>query len=78
MWELSSRGRTYVRTLTAFSRLAPRFSDYRFYLAGDLGWHAPQLLQTIEKLGLRDRVRRLGYVDEEDLPALYSHAELFA
>ena len=66
-----------VRTLTAFSRLAPRFSDYRFYLAGDLGWHAPQLLQAIEKLGLRDRVRRLGYVEEEDLPALYSHAELF-
>jgi glycosyltransferase involved in cell wall biosynthesis len=66
-----------ARAMTAFSRIASRFPEHRFYLAGDLGWQSKDLLRTLGELPHRERVRRLGYVAEDDLPALYSNAELF-
>jgi glycosyltransferase involved in cell wall biosynthesis len=66
-----------TRAVTAFSRIAARFPEHRFYLAGDLGWRPEHLLRALEELPHRDRIVRLGYVAEEDLPALYSNAELF-
>jgi glycosyltransferase involved in cell wall biosynthesis len=65
------------RAAAAFSRIAARFPEHRFYLAGDLGWRPGDLLRTLEGLPHRDRIVRLGYVAEEDLPALYSSADLF-
>ncbi len=66
-----------VRAVEAFSRIRPRFPDHRFYLAGDVGWRSKELLQSLEAFGLDGAVKHLGYVDEDALPALYSHAELF-
>jgi glycosyltransferase involved in cell wall biosynthesis len=66
-----------VRAATAFSRIAPRFPEHRFYLAGDLGWQAKELLAAFASLPCRERISRLGYVAEEDLAALYSNADLF-
>jgi glycosyltransferase involved in cell wall biosynthesis len=37
-----------------------------------------RLQALVERLGLRDRVHFLGYVPEEDLPALYRHCDIFA
>lgn len=66
-----------TRALEAFARLGHEFRDHFFYLAGDLGWHYRPVLRTIRELGLHRRVKRLGYVEERDLPVLYSHADLF-
>ncbi|MGH9336409.1 MAG: glycosyltransferase family 4 protein, partial [Vicinamibacteria bacterium] len=66
-----------ARAVTGFSRVATEYPDHRFYLAGDLGWQAKDLLQTMERLPHGNRIERLGYVAEEDLAALYSNAELF-
>jgi glycosyltransferase involved in cell wall biosynthesis len=66
-----------TRAMTAFSRISSRYPDLRFYLAGDLGWRSKEFLRTLEAIPNRDRIARLGYVAEEDLPALYSNAELF-
>jgi glycosyltransferase involved in cell wall biosynthesis len=66
-----------IRAMTAFSRIASRYPDVRFYLAGELGWRSKELLRTLEAIPSRDRIVRLGYVAEEDLGALYSNAELF-
>jgi glycosyltransferase involved in cell wall biosynthesis len=66
-----------VRALSAFSRIAPSFPEHRFYLVGDLGWQSGELLRALEETPYKDRVRRLGYVSEDDLPPLYSNAELF-
>jgi glycosyltransferase involved in cell wall biosynthesis len=38
----------------------------------------PRLKELVERLKLRDRVHFLGFVPEEDLPALYRHVDLFA
>lgn len=47
-------------------------------LAGRPGWGAAAVEAEIERCELGDRVLRLGYVDGEDLPALYSAASAVA
>lgn len=66
-----------ARALAAFASLRTRYPEHSFYLVGDLGWQYQEVLDSVERLGLQDRVKRLGYVDEHDLPTLYSYAELF-
>lgn len=47
-------------------------------VAGKLGWGTEALFAQLDELRLRDQVRLLGYVPDEDLPGLYSGATLFA
>ena len=47
-------------------------------IAGKLGWDYEGILNLPKKLGIKDKVRFLGYVEKEDLPALYSGASVFA
>jgi len=46
-------------------------------LVGRLGWHYEGLLALLGAPELRGRVRRLGYVEQEELVALYGGARLF-
>jgi glycosyltransferase involved in cell wall biosynthesis len=46
-------------------------------LAGGRGWLSEDIFERVEKEQLADSVRFTGYVPEEDLPALYSMADLF-
>jgi len=46
-------------------------------LAGGKGWLDDDIYATIRRLGLESQVRITGFVDDADLPALYSLAELF-
>ena len=51
--------------------------DVRFLLAGDYSWQNPfaeALIQRVEDLGLTERIRFLGYV--EDVPGLLAAADL--
>lgn len=50
--------------------------DLRYAMAGT-GDYEPELRALAAKLGLGDRVRFLGFVPEEDLPALYNVPELY-
>jgi glycosyltransferase involved in cell wall biosynthesis len=47
-------------------------------LAGNLAWLTGGILDRVGELGLGERVRLLGYVPDDDLPALYSGAWAFA
>lgn len=47
-------------------------------IAGARGWRYENIFRTVEELGIKDHVIFLGYVPDEDLPALYSGADLFA
>jgi len=66
------------RLLTAFSEMRRRGRREQLVLAGQLGWHYRPLLRQIEQSGLRDAVRLLGYVPEEDLPHIYNLARAVA
>lgn len=63
--------------LDAWSTLAARFPDARLVLGGKRGWYVERLQAQTERLGLTQRVQWLDYVAAEDLPALYSAAEVF-
>jgi glycosyltransferase involved in cell wall biosynthesis len=46
-------------------------------LCGGRGWLDEGVFKLVEELRLQDQVRFTGYVDDADLPALYSAAEIF-
>lgn len=46
-------------------------------LAGGRGWLFDEVFQLVEQLKLQDMVRFTGYVEDADLPALYSAAQIF-
>jgi glycosyltransferase involved in cell wall biosynthesis len=60
------------RLLAAFDRLANDRPDVLLSLVGATGWQRGRLRQALDRVRARDRVRLLGYVDDDDLPALLS------
>jgi glycosyltransferase involved in cell wall biosynthesis len=67
-----------TRLVAAFARAKRLRPDLELILAGQLGWQYASLLTAIEELNLGSAVRRLGYVPDEDLPALYNLARVLA
>lgn len=57
-----------------FAGMAARMDDLSLVLAGADGYPEGRLHTILKETGATDRVRRLGYVGAEDLPALYSSA----
>jgi glycosyltransferase involved in cell wall biosynthesis len=47
-------------------------------IVGGKGWMADDIPAAISRLGVEDRVRILGFVADEDLPAIYNLAGAFA
>jgi exopolysaccharide biosynthesis WecB/TagA/CpsF family protein len=66
------------RLIRAFAQIAPRFPDINLVLAGGQGWLAEDLQALVNQLGVGERVVKTGYIEDSDLPALLSAAELFA
>jgi glycosyltransferase involved in cell wall biosynthesis len=67
-----------VRLVEAFSGLAVGGQiDEDLVLAGKLGWGYEPVLEAIRHSGCGSRIRRVGYVARENLPALLSGARLF-
>lgn len=63
-----------LRGLDAFAGVAPTCPDLRLVLAGHRGWKCADVYRRAAAADLRERVVLLDYVDEADLPRLYSHA----
>jgi len=61
-----------VRLIEAFSKSGVENTD--LVLAGSSGWLDEEIYKLPEKLSISKYVRFLGYVTDEDLPALYSGA----
>ena len=62
------------RLIKAFSKLD---SLKQLVIAGRKGWLSDEIYRLPKKLGIEDRVKFLGYVPDEKLPALYSGAKAF-
>lgn len=67
-----------LRLIEVFSELIKdnKFSDFNFIIAGRAGWKNEDVFQSIKRLGLIDRVKFIGYVEDVDLPYLYNAASL--
>ena len=66
------------RLVGAFARIAARAPDVVLAIAGKQGWQYEQIYDQVQRSGLGDRVRFVGYVPHADLPALYTGARVFA
>jgi glycosyltransferase involved in cell wall biosynthesis len=65
------------RLLAAFGKVSGRI-PHDLVIAGGNGWWYESLPATIKESGITERVRFLGYVPDECMPALYREATLFA
>jgi glycosyltransferase involved in cell wall biosynthesis len=69
-----------ARLLEAFALLTaegPAPAGLRLVIAGKRQWVTDEIDATLRRINLGERVHFTGYVADEDLPALYSAAELF-
>jgi glycosyltransferase involved in cell wall biosynthesis len=62
----------------AFDRVADRQHDIRLVIAGIDGWGSDTLVATMQRARHRDRIVRLGYVDDATRAALLRGASAFA
>jgi glycosyltransferase involved in cell wall biosynthesis len=68
--------KNYEMLVRAFKPVADKH-PHTLVIAGGQGWMAEGLMAEIERLRLGERVRLTGFVDDNDLPGLYSAADLF-
>lgn len=69
--------KNYQMLIHAFRPVADQH-PHHLVIAGGKGWLYDEMLAEVERQGLNGRVHFIGFVDDADLPALYSGADLFA
>ena len=68
--------KNHLALVRAFSKI--NIADVNLVIAGGKGWLYEEVLAEIRRLGLSQRVKLIGFVDDADLPALYRAAAVFA
>ena len=68
--------KNYQMLIRAFRMVADQL-PHHLLISGGKGWLYDEVLAEVEVQNLQDRVHFIGFVDDEDLPALYSGADLF-
>lgn len=71
-------GKNRSRLFRAYARLRKEGGDWPLVVVGQLAWRYEGELELVRRLGLEEHVRFLGYVPDEDMPALYSAASVLA
>ena len=79
--------KNYARLIEAYAKIANgewQIANSQFLvrnlqlvISGAKGWMFEDVFQTVERLGLRERVIFPDFVSDDDLPALYAGATLF-
>jgi glycosyltransferase involved in cell wall biosynthesis len=65
------------RLLEAYAQLRRWSEQWTMVIVGARKWKYAPIFETVQRLGLEPYVDFTGYVEEEDLPALYNGADLF-
>jgi len=66
------------RLLSAYHQLRKETNlEHKLVVCGTFGWLFGDIFTTIDRLNLRDDVIFTGYIEDEELPHLYSAADLF-
>jgi glycosyltransferase involved in cell wall biosynthesis len=69
--------KNFLRLIQAFDQ-GLRDSPYNLVIAGGKGWLYDDIFAEVTRRGLNERVLFVGFVQDADLPALYSAATAFA
>jgi len=67
--------KNYSRVIQSLAALRKAGHNIHYVIAGGKGWLEDDMYQAIEETGLSDYIHLLGFVDDEDLPTLYSASE---
>lgn len=70
--------KNYTRLIQALHSLGDDFAHVNLVIAGGKGWLDAPIFKMVEALGMGTRVRFTGFVEDADIPALYSGALLTA
>jgi len=70
--------KNYARLIQALAALGPECRDVHLVIAGGQGWLEGPIYQAVGDLHLSERVHFIGFVRDDDLPALYSEAVCLA
>ena len=62
--------------IEAFSKIHPRFPDYKLYLVGPWNYDTPTHRQMIGNLGLEQKVFYMGEYQRDTIPAILKNASL--
>jgi glycosyltransferase involved in cell wall biosynthesis len=74
---LDHPSKNHVTLLKAYSILRKKYGvEHKLFLGGSKWFSADVIFQTAEDLGLKDHVIFAGFVPNEDLPVIYSAADL--
>lgn len=66
------------RLIQAFERLAPESPELGLVLCGGQGWHADRILDRARRSPFARRIHQVGFLPEQDMPAIYSAADALA
>jgi glycosyltransferase involved in cell wall biosynthesis len=69
--------KNYQMLIRAFQPLADKL-PHHLVISGGKGWLYDEMMAEVARQGLTGRVHFIGFVDDADLPTLYSEASLFA
>ncbi|MCL5995538.1 MAG: glycosyltransferase family 4 protein [Chloroflexi bacterium] len=69
---------TLVRAFAELAGLPSIPSNLQLVIAGGKGWLYDDVAAEVTRQGLTERVKFIGFVDDDDLPALYRAAAVFA
>jgi glycosyltransferase involved in cell wall biosynthesis len=70
--------KNYRRLIQAFVPLAEHHPELNLVIGGGKGWRYDEILAEPDRLGIAGRVLFPGFVEDSDLPALYSAAMALA
>jgi glycosyltransferase involved in cell wall biosynthesis len=66
------------RLLEAYAQLLQWSANWKLVVVGARKWKYSPIFETVMRLGLENHMHFMGFVPEDDLPALYNGADLFA
>lgn len=68
--------KNYARVIEALAMLRANGQELHYVIAGGEGWLDAEIARAIEGAGMGEYAHRLGFVADEDLPALYTSARM--
>lgn len=70
--------KNYGRLIEAVAQVRAHGHDIHLVIAGGRGWLEDSIYDTVQSTGMESYTHFTGFVDDADLPALYSAASCFA
>lgn len=67
-----------IRLVEAFAKISKKHGTFKLVLAGKRGVGFDDLIKTITRLGILEKIIIPGYVNEDEKAALYNYCDIFA